>query len=331
MAKNLQYQSSTFQQESADDEIDLRELFSALWKGKWTIVVCTFVFAVGGVAFALLQANTYKAEAILASTDDSGGGGLAAMAGQLGGLASLAGVNLGGGDASGKVMALATLKSRQFVNYFINKHDLLVPLMASTKWIEDDNRLVINPDLYNETKRTWLIDEDTGESLKPTDWDAYKAFKKLIAVADDKETGLVTLSITHYSPIIAKQWVDWLTADLNAWMKKKSLEETSKNIKYLNKQIYRTRVSEMQTVFYGLIQEQTKALMLAEVNDEFSFKIIDPAVIPEEKAGPKRALICVLAVLLGGMLGTGIVLVRFVFKKEEDHEPNNPKLSATNL
>lgn len=330
MAKNIQYQSSTFQQEPVDDEIDLRELFSVLWKGKWTIVVCTFVFAVGGVAFALLQPNTYKAEAILASTDD-GGGGLSAMAGQLGGLASLAGVNLGGGEASGKVMALATLNSRQFVNYFISKHDLLVPLMASTKWIEDDNRLVINPDLYNETKRKWLIDEDTGESLKPTDWDAYKEFKELIVVTDNNSTGLVNLSITHYSPIIAKQWVDWLTADLNAWMKKKSLEETSKNIKYLNKQIHRTRVSEMQTVFYGLIQEQTKALMLAEVNDDFSFKIIDPAVIPEEKAGPKRALICVLAVLLGGMLGTGIVLARFVFKKEDDNESSNSKLSVTNL
>ena len=73
----------------------------------------------------------------------------------------------------------------------------------------------------------------------------------------------------------------------------------------------------MQSVFYQLIEEQTKNLMLAQVQDEFAFKIIDPAVVPEEKAGPKRALICVLAVLLGGMLGMGIVLIRFAFTKKD--------------
>ncbi|RFD50841.1 Wzz/FepE/Etk N-terminal domain-containing protein, partial [Vibrio parahaemolyticus] len=30
------------QQQSKDDEIDLRELFAALWKGKWIIIVTTF-------------------------------------------------------------------------------------------------------------------------------------------------------------------------------------------------------------------------------------------------------------------------------------------------
>jgi LPS O-antigen subunit length determinant protein (WzzB/FepE family) len=74
----------------------------------------------------------------------------------------------------------------------------------------------------------------------------------------------------------------------------------------------------MQNVFYQLIEEQTKSLMLAEVQDEFVFKTVDPAIVPEEKAGPKRALICVLATLLGGMLAVAIVLVRFAFRKDED-------------
>jgi uncharacterized protein involved in exopolysaccharide biosynthesis len=57
--------------------------------------------------------------------------------------------------------------------------------------------------------------------------------------------------------------------------------------------------------------------MLAEVQEEFIFKVVDPAVVPELKAGPKRALICVLGTLLGGMLGVAIVLVRFAFRKED--------------
>jgi LPS O-antigen subunit length determinant protein (WzzB/FepE family) len=73
----------------------------------------------------------------------------------------------------------------------------------------------------------------------------------------------------------------------------------------------------MQAIFYQLIEEQTKTLMLAEVKEEFAFKTIDPAVVPEEKAGPKRALQCILAALLGVMLGVAMVLVRYAFRNKE--------------
>ncbi|UGA57365.1 Wzz/FepE/Etk N-terminal domain-containing protein [Vibrio sp. VB16] len=304
---------------SADssDEIDLRELFLALWKGKLTIIFFTLVFSVAGVLYALSQPNTYKADVILASSGDSGQSGMAAMASQFGGLASLAGINLGGGSTDNKAMSLAVLNSRLFLNAFIKKHDLLVPLMASTEWNASTGVLVIDPELYDEATQQWVREVPAGKSIVPTDWEAFKMFKKeVLSSAETKDSGLVTLSVTHFSPIIAQQWATWLVEDLNSWMKEKSLSETKRNIGYLQQQIEKTVVSDMQSVFYQLIEEQTKNLMLAEVEVEFSFKTIDPAVIPEEKAGPKRALICVLATLLGGMLGVGVVLVRFAFRKE---------------
>jgi len=49
------------------------------------------------------------------------------------------------------------------------------------------------------------------------------------------------------------------------------------------------------------------------------FKTIDPAVVPEEKSEPKRALICVLGTLLGGMLSVLIVLVRhYAFSNKQE-------------
>ena len=297
-----------------DDEIDLKELFIALWKGKWIIILLTAVFAVGGVLYALSIPNTYKAEAVLTSANDSKTSGIAS---QLGGLASLAGINLGGGGSDGKAIALATLQSRQFLNAFVNKYDLLVPLVAGDKWDPAQDTLLIDPEMYDEQQQKWVREVSPGKSPQPTDWDAYKEFKKILAVSESKDTGLVTLSITHLSPTIAKEWVDQLVIDLNTWVKNNSLNDTRRNISYLEAQIEKTNIADMQSVFYQLIEEQTKNLMLAEVQDEFAFKIIDPAVVPEEKVGPKRALICVLAVLLGGMLGTAIVLIRYAFAKKD--------------
>jgi LPS O-antigen subunit length determinant protein (WzzB/FepE family) len=56
--------------------------------------------------------------------------------------------------------------------------------------------------------------------------------------------------------------------------------------------------------------------MLAKVRQEYAFKTIDPAVVPEEKSEPNRALICVLGTLLGGMLAVLWVLVaHYVIKR----------------
>ncbi|QFU25360.1 LPS O-antigen length regulator [Shewanella eurypsychrophilus] len=302
------------------DEVDLKEVFTALWKGKWLIIVMTALFAVSGVFYALSQPNTYKAEVVMASANKDGQSGLAGMAAQFGGIASLAGINIGGGaGADETVLVLATLKSRQFINHFITKHDLLVPLMASDHWDMDSGKLFLDGSLYDEQDQKWIRDVPEGFSIVPTAWEAYKVFTEIMTVNKEKETGLVTLSIIHHSPIVAQQWAQLLVADLNLWMKNKSINESSHNIEYLNKQLDKTSVAEMKTVFYQLIEEQTKNLMLAEVEDEFSFKTIDPAVIPEEKVGPKRALICILAVFLGGLFSIILILGNYMVRKLINH------------
>jgi LPS O-antigen subunit length determinant protein (WzzB/FepE family) len=50
--------------------------------------------------------------------------------------------------------------------------------------------------------------------------------------------------------------------------------------------------------------------MLTKVRTEYVFKTIDPPIVPEKKAKPKRALICALGTLLGLMLAITVVLIR---------------------
>ena len=48
-----------------DDEIDLMDLFMALWKQKWVIVICAALFVAAGSTFALLTPKTYEAKTTL--------------------------------------------------------------------------------------------------------------------------------------------------------------------------------------------------------------------------------------------------------------------------
>lgn len=185
-----------------DDEIDLRELFATLWRGKWIIILFTIVFAAAGVFYALSKPNIYQANVLMAPAQDEGQGG--GLSGQLGGLAGLAGISLGGGGGSQTVMAKEVIQSRAFLRDFIHRHNLMVPLMATEAWSTEQERWEINEEIYNPETGEWLTDEE-GKSLKPTDWDMVKAFKNNhLSITTKDETGMVTLSIKSQSPPVAR-------------------------------------------------------------------------------------------------------------------------------
>jgi uncharacterized protein involved in exopolysaccharide biosynthesis len=297
-----------------DDEIDLRELARAIWQGKWLIICITAIFSVASVFYALSVPDEYKSTVLLAPASSSGGPGLSRLAGQYGGLASLAGINLGGGSGDDKVsIAMEIIKTWGFLEGFIEQNNLQVVLFAAQGWDRANNKLIINPDLYDETTNKWVQSLNSGKEQKgePSSWALYNNLKNRIGISKDKTSGLIRLTVEYYSPQLAKQWAELLVKAINVNFKQRDRDEATKSIQYLQNKIQETPVSDMQAVFYQLIEEQTKALMLAEVNDEYVFKTLSPARAAEEKSKPKRVLVVILGLFLGGMLSVIIVLLRY--------------------
>jgi uncharacterized protein involved in exopolysaccharide biosynthesis len=303
----------------ADDEIDLRVLFSVIWQGKWLIIAISTLFAIGSVLFALSQPNIYKSEALLAPADAEQGssGGLAALAGQFGGLASMAGINLGGKAGVDKTqLAIEVMKSRQFASEFIKKHDLLADLMAAKSWDMATNTVIYDTELFDAKTKTWVAEVQDPFKPEPSMQEAFKVFSSAFRINSEKDTGMVTIAIEHVSPHVAQQWVTWIIEDINKVMKERDVAEAIRSTEFLYKQIAITTIVDISSMLYKLVEEQAKTIMFAEVRDEYVFKTIDPAIVPEEKVKPSRALICLLGTMLGGILGVMFVLVRYFFKKD---------------
>ena len=85
-------QNSKIKQNSSDeDEIDLIALAKTLWEGRKTVIKTTLIFMVIGLFVAVFSEKEYTASTIFLpqTTESKLGGGL-------GGLAAMAGINLGG-------------------------------------------------------------------------------------------------------------------------------------------------------------------------------------------------------------------------------------------
>lgn len=183
-----------------DDEIDLWELWDTVWSGRWLIIAITALFAVGGVSYALLAQEWWRAEVVLAPAYKKA---LPGALSQLGGLASLAGANIGGG---GDPEPLAMLKSNGFAREFITEQNLMPVLLKDVK----------------------------SEDGKPLDIrDALREFDKVRSVSDDKKTGLVTLGIRWKDADTAANWANLMVQRLNSRPRAQALAESQGNVDFL--------------------------------------------------------------------------------------------------
>jgi uncharacterized protein involved in exopolysaccharide biosynthesis len=275
------------------DEISIVEALRRLRAG-WKLIALSTILA-GGIAVAVsfIMTPIYESEVLMSVSspdEESKGQGLSKLASQFG-----AGMDLldFGGSSDQKAEYIATLQSRVLTETYIREQNLL-PILFASKW--------------DAAKGEW---KSKDPKKQPTIWDGNKLFeKKIREVMADKKSGLVTLSISWKNKEQAARWAADLVARANTYLREKALDTSSRHIDYLNEELKHTSELELQGAIFHLLEGEIKKTMMARGNVEYAFKTIDPAVVPQEAARPKRWLISIFGVLAGFFLGAMIALIR---------------------
>ena len=249
----------------------------------------------GSVALGLsfVVPREYAATVTLLPAKSERPSALDGVAGQLGGLASLAGVDIG--SDSDRSEAVATLRSRSLAVAFIEQNDL-VPELFPRKWDADAKR--------------WKVRRADDV---PTINDAYRRFDRQVrAVSEDRRSGIVTLTVTWRDPQRAADWANELAARVNREMRDRAISEASSSLEYLNRELERTQVVELRQPIYRLIEHRLRTVMLANVREQFAFRIIDPALAPDadDYSSPIRWLFALAGAALFGLIGLAISVRR---------------------
>jgi uncharacterized protein involved in exopolysaccharide biosynthesis len=286
---------STTQSVERDESLDVRSALHLLFRKRWWIIAAVVVSSVGFATVAFLMRPVYRASIVMISVSSERNnlaGSASSALGQLGGLASIAGLSLGSTDAS-TAEALGVLHSRQFAEKFIVDENLM-PQLFFRSW---------DPNL-----QTWKAKVHPV----PTLGKAFKYFdKKIRTIVQDNKSGLITLQIDWIDREAAAAWANELVKRLNAEMRARAIAGTDASIAFLEKELTTTSVVEMQGAINRLIEAQEKQRMVATVTEQFAFRVVDAAVAPDadDPVKPPKALLLLAGPLVGLALSIAWVLI----------------------
>jgi uncharacterized protein involved in exopolysaccharide biosynthesis len=291
------------------DVLSFSSLFELFWRWKWILVTITTVGALLSILYAINQADVYRASIIAVTPSEKGGGGMSGLSGQLGGLAGLAGISLGGGSDKSLEQIKDLVRSRSFLQKFIERHQLMPNLIAVVDWDKTNNQLVYDPEVYDINTGNWVRNPPPGKSVIPTSWETYPILLTKINLQAQVKKDMFQLSVDHYSPHLAKKWVELLLSDINSFYRQRSQRETQQSIAYLQTALEKTEFANVKSTIYELLEEQIKSDMLSEVRQEFALETLSGAVLPEDKDHPKRALTVILGTIIAGLISLFMALI----------------------
>lgn len=224
--------------EKTEKEIDLLELGKKLWDNKKFIIKCTVIGIILGLIIAFSIPKEYTSSVIFTTDSNK-----SAVGGNMGALASLAGINLGNmntSDIFSPELYPSIIESTSFI-------EGLLDIEVKDRNQEFETTLYIY--LKEKQKKSWwnytlgiprlaisLFKSDKEVSLESTINSYFISNEKMkiieimkdsYSITTNKKTGVTTFDITSQSPIISAFLADTITSYLQLYI----IEERTKKAK----------------------------------------------------------------------------------------------------
>jgi uncharacterized protein involved in exopolysaccharide biosynthesis len=252
-----------------DDEINLIDYAKVVWKYKKLIIAIVVVVVVATAAISLLMTKVYESKAVIAPVAArTETGGMSAIAAQFG-LASPASSN------TSEIMNF--LKSNILMDRIVKKHNLL--------------SVLFKPDSLK------IMTEDQKS------WKGIRAMAGILKFKLDQKNNAIEISAQYKDPDIAADIVRYTIDELNELMSSEAIRVADTNKKYLESQIDKTLDPFIRTKIYSMVAQQIETSMMAEVKENFAFKVIDPPRVPDTRIKPKRTQMVMIAFVVSIFIG----------------------------
>lgn len=297
-----------------EDEIDLRELFGTIWANKFKIAIFTFIVTSLTIIYVLATPNQYTSSTTLAPQGQTKSMGL----GGLSSLASMAGVNIGGGVMDAYHSLKIILGSYAFEKMMVEKYHL-INLLSPANMKKD----FVFPFGYDGIYNLFHSNKKSNKSYAYKEYMTIKKLKKIISLRNSKKSGAITMSVKLPDRFLAKKLLDIYLKNSTAYLRTIDMKNIKEKIKYYQKELATTNNIQLKTQISQYMATLMQKEVFANANPYYIVKQITKPEIPyiKDKSGPKRALIVIVAFITSIILAIfGVFFMEFLKNSDKKDE-----------
>jgi LPS O-antigen subunit length determinant protein (WzzB/FepE family) len=290
----------------SEENTNFKEILDLVWQEKLKVLFITSIFSIFFILYSLSIENTYISESILKVNSDNN-----SSLSQYSGIASMAGIDLGGGGGKNSIDDLETvLMSRSFVNHLTSFDDIVLNIMAAKSFNTDTQEIILDEDDYSLTLDKWVREVDFPFESLPASIEVHEEYvNRLVSIRVDDRAQFIILSVEHVSPIFAKEFLDLIIREINSIMRQRDLTYSSNAMKYLKEQLANTPQVEIRNAINDLVKSELRTQMTTKINEDYVLTKLEDPFIPLQKSNPKRSIIVILGSILGFLFGVSSVLL----------------------
>jgi uncharacterized protein involved in exopolysaccharide biosynthesis len=293
-----------------ENELTLINIVKLLYKDRLVIFIITSLFSIFAVTYSLSLNNYYTSSALMAPAQDEDNNRSSILS-SMGSLASIAGLRAPSGINDKTDEAIERMTSKVFFKKLIDKYPEFLPkLMAAKDYDHDKKVIVFDNTQYLQNENKWIREVKYPFQTIPSIQESHKEFSKVFSIRRDEQSGFVTASVVHISPIFAEKLLNVVIQEINEITRLKDLSESESALLFLQAESQKNKNTTIDQSLNALIQIEMEKQMLSQISPNYVFEFIDKPFIPELKTGPNRAIICIISFFAGLLLSCAFVLFK---------------------
>lgn len=299
-----------------EDEIDLRELFLTIWSGRYIIAIAVAISIVFAAVFLHMSERKYTVSYTFQPVvEDDNSPNLSG----LGGLASLAGVSLPSAASGDFQTFKILLQSEETAEQLMTDIELVKQVFESewseeTKSFEPPEASLIGN--FVQSLKKLLTGSESANYTPPNPARLAYWLSEEFSAADDIDTGFLKLTSETAKPQLIIDIMAATTGITDTILKDRYLASARQSVEFYQNKISAARSRESREALAQLIAQEQQKLMLASNG---SFFVAEPLTRPSvslNPTSPKSSLVLALSIVLGGFIGSALVLIRKALKND---------------
>jgi len=186
---------------------------------------------------------------------------------------------------------------------------------------------ILFSDVWDPATKKWSAKKWFGlvDREPPTLQDGIKRLTEdLLNVNVDSKKGILKVAFEHKEPLKAKNVVEYLLVQTSETMREVVLQDAAENMKFFHGQLEKTTDPLLRAKIYEMLAREIEKETFAKAQKYYGFYVPDPPFVPDinKKAKPKRALICILSVVVAFFVAVFLAFFLEYLNRLKTEEPD---------